>query len=307
MTAVPTSGAEKNFEIGNIETNTAGSTQSTLHLDMRLTGPANRYENGSISITGVGAFSIVSNTNVIPFWNDDVVVTGLPGSAAVGQPFTIYDDDDKYLSNLTIAAPLPKNGDHATIVNGIQTTFAAAYIEVEDATALGWNTGETVPFILNAPGAGLFGANVWDGAKNLNSTATFWSWLVVFGYQPSASEDRDPDDEGAILGLTPLWITGSRFGYSVVYVESIREAEIGGSISAPILSNPVTAAVYRASYKNRLLGTVAHEMAHGPSNQSESEDHGEGGLLREGGGQITGVDSAFAPPTILRFRGRTSW
>jgi len=312
MTAVPTTGDQKNYEEGTIET----SSGSTLHLDISLTGPADRYENGHIDITGVGSFPIVSNTDHVLFDDDDVIVTGTPGPTAVGKTFKIYDDDDKYLSDLGLPAPLPKNGDHAAIVNGIQGKFAPAYIQVEDANALGWNPRQTVPFYLNAPGAGALGANVWDGAKDLpSSTDKFWTWLVVYGYQPSDpiwhwidpnAVDGDPDSEDSQkLGLTPFHVWGARFGYSVVYVETTRDAEFG-KITVD-LQNPQVAAEYTKRYWSILLGTTAHEMGHGPSNQSNGEDHAELGLMKEGMTPISGFDSDFTPKTLLRFRERTTW
>jgi hypothetical protein len=313
MTAVPTSGDQKNFEEGTIET----SSGSTLHLDISLTGPANRCENGHIDITGVGSFTIVSNTDNVAFDDDDVVVNGTPGSAAVGKTFKIYDDDDKYLSTLGLPAPLPKNGDHATIINGIQTKFAPAYIQIEDASALGWNPNQTVNFYLNAPGAGLFGANVWDGAKDLpSSTDKFWTWLVVYGYQPSDpishpidpnAIDGDPDSENRLLGVTPAQrFGGARFGYSVVFAEVVRDSALGGSIAVN-LQLPLVANAYRKTLRDLLLGTTAHEMGHGPSNGSNDEDHAEGGLMQDGAAPISGVGSDFTPKTINRFRERSQW
>ena len=70
MAAVPATGAQKNYEEGTIET----SVGSALHLDISLTGPADRYENGHIDITGVGPFTISSNTDHVLFDDDDVIV-----------------------------------------------------------------------------------------------------------------------------------------------------------------------------------------------------------------------------------------
>ncbi len=301
MTAAPTSGEQKNYEEGTIET----SNGSLLHLDISLTGPANRYENGRIDINDVGSYTIISNTDHVLFDDDDVIVSGTPGFASVGKTFKIYDDDDKYLSDLGLPPPLPKNGDNAAIVNGIQMKFTPAYIQVENVNALGWNLDQTVNFHLNAPPIGVMGANVWDGAKDLpSSTEKFWSWLVVFGYQPNDSGDGDPDEEGRLLGATPYnTLGGARYGYSVIYSEVNRDAAIPGSLAVDI-TNPIVSAFYKQSLNDTVLGTVAHEIAHGPSNQSQSGDHNEGGLMQEGGAPIT-MD--FAPVTIKRFRERSEW
>ena len=110
-----------------------------------------------------------------------------------------------------------------------------------------------------------------------------------------------------LLGATPyVLLTGLRRGYSVVYLEVVRDAVLGGSIAVS-LQNPFVVQSYKRDYSNLVLGTAAHEIGHAPGHQGGEGDHDEGGLMRGGGGSISGRDSDFTPATIKRFREVTSW
>ena len=56
-------------------------------------------------------------------------------------------------------------------------------------------------------------------------------------------------------------------------------------------------------YRALLLGTIAHEIGHGPT-EGPDDDHLDSGLMREGGASIE-VD--FGANAILRFRSSQDW
>lgn len=114
----------------------------------------------------------------------------------------------------------------------------------------------------------------------------------------------DPNNEYDLPGGTPyIPLVRGRYGYNVIYVETVRDTTLGSNIALD-LQNPAYAAGYAREYMGELFGTVAHEIGHVPSNQTGDEDHEEVALMREGGVSIIGLDSSFSLPTIKRFRGR---
>ncbi|MBC2596128.1 hypothetical protein H5P28_17810 [Ruficoccus amylovorans] len=321
----PSSGSENNVVTGTIADYSADIPipgRSTLTLDISLPDEQDRFQFGLIDIDNIGIYEVQSNTDNI-LTNDEVVVKGNPGSSAVGQPFALVDDDDFYLVEAGLPPALPQNQNSASIVEAIMPKYAMAFIEVIDANSLGLNPNQVIPFKLNE--AVILPAGTgsdFDDAKDIQDSMYFWAHTLVFGYQaPTGATsislldgelviivggDRDPNEEPFLMGGTPegnLAINNS-YGYSVVYMEAIREEEIGSPLSTGILNDPQSMAGYRERYMGRLYGTSAHEIGHEPGLESESSDHSEGGLMRAGGARI---DVDFSPLSIKRFREAQQW
>lgn len=311
----PASGDESNTVSGTItayapDTPTTG--RSTLTLDRRLPDEEDRFKAGNITLSGAGVFEVKSNSdNLI---NDDTVeITGTPGNSVIGQAFTIVDDDDFYLAEVGLSDPLPQDGSNATYINAIRPKYAPAYIEVEDANALGFNPNKRIAFKLNEKTIGIGNVSHFDNAKDLNDTQFFWAHTLVFGYQAQAEinllgdgGDGDPNGEPPMLGGTPK--TGisknQSEGYSVIFMEAVRDQEISSPIPENILNNQQSMDGYNDRFVGTLLGTVAHEIAHSPGEQSAGSDHAEEGLMREGGARI---DVDFSGASIKRFRKALGW
>jgi hypothetical protein len=207
----------------------------------------------------------------------------------------VTDDDDKHLDKLGLPKPLPMDARNGDIVSGIMGKFAPAYIQVEVTNALGLNPKKTIPFENNAwpwtPFTNL------DDAKDLTDQPDFWTHEVVFAYQPKESEDADPSEGEVAYG-----VTDSTLGFSLLFVEIIRERGIGNN---PIIFTESQKEEVRADYKNLILGTLAHEIGHVPLGFPEESSHGEFGLMQKGAGDINKLD--FTPKTIRRFRSGVSW
>lgn len=315
MTAVLESGSEKNYEEGTITDVSTGPVtgQSKVTLNIRLTGPAYRYENGQLTIAGT-SYDVISNTDNLRS-GDDVIVYGLVPSSAKGQSFKIKDDDDNSLSELGLPASIPRNQYHSDIIKAIRPSFAPAYIQVEDAFALEINPNQTIPFKLNASAYSPSGS-VFNDAKNLTDSAVFWAVTVTFGYQEASylgftDVDGDPDTENYERGSTPkLRYVGSTFGFTAIYTEAVRERAFGwlepqsSIVHKATMADPLEKQKAIEQYYDLLNGTIAHEIGHHPGSQSEEDDHDEGGLMDGSGPLIT---TPFTAKTIRRFRNATSW
>ena len=183
--------------------------------------------------------------------------------------------------------------------------------DVVDANALGWNSQQTIPFKRNAPSSveffGVVSSDFDTGNLQLKGTdkAEFWAFSVVFGYQPGRSQDNDPDGEVATGGETPKELLNDRpYGFSVVWMESIRERQFVGSSPASF-TNAGSAVSHRIAYINDLYGVISHETGHAPGRQKPWNDHGEKGVMKSGALDIERED--FSPATVRRFRSATSW
>jgi hypothetical protein len=311
----PSSGDESNTVSGTITgyaANTPVVGRSTLTLSLRLPNEEDRFKAGNITLSGAGVFEVKSNSdNLI---NDDTVeISGDPGSSVIGQSFTIVDDDDFYLSEVGLSAPLPQDGSHGMYINAIRPKYAPAYIQVENANELGLNPSTSLPFKLNEKVIGVGNVSHFDNAKDLSDSKFFWGHTLVFGYQAQAEVnllgdggDGDPNGEPPLLGGTPkTGISNNQsVGYSVIYMEAIRDQEIGSPLPESILNNQESMAGYNDRFVGTLLGTVAHEIAHSPGEQSAEADHAEQGLMREGGARI---DVDFSGASIDRFRKALGW
>jgi hypothetical protein len=153
-------------------------------------------------------------------------------------------------------------------------------------------------------GLGLFDGNggIFDDVKDVNDSELFWSQTLTFGYQPDAAEDADPGDERPLRGITAKRDGIYRGGVSVVYLEMARESAestLAGGSSVQFKQN---------TYFAWLHGTAAHEIGHGPGDQSEAADHAELALMHPDGSALTSApEFDFAPAAIKRFRGTKRW
>jgi hypothetical protein len=295
MAAVPTSGSQANFRAGNITaitTNSPVSGQSTLTTDTVFGDDVNRFEHGTITINGVN-YPVIGNTgNYLS--HDQVVITGTPTSGAVVEKsFTIVDDDEDFLP--TGWSPLmPRFG---LVTNSLISKYSPAYILVVDAAS--YNTHTTVPFVLNEDESTYFSfySNYNDvrQSKDLITSATCWSHLLVACYQPGTIEDDDPNTELPSSGVTVPSFLLEKF--SLVFLETIRDREDFN------LRNPITRSLAQADFLNQVTNVMAHEIGHTPGNQTPKQDHNELGLMGDG----ATVGPNFLAPTILRFRKSHTW
>jgi hypothetical protein len=332
MTAPPTSGAEANFVSGTITHVTTNSPAGRSKISIGHTQPwvngFGQFAAGKLEISGVGAFAIINGGTFTSGLNNrsstGLEIIGVPAGNLIGLSAKIYDDDERYLTNdfplyeslvNLPSPPLSANGRGGEFVNAMQFRFSPAYIQLVDVHPLGWNPNTNIAFQLYAPAVKLTGGSAFD-AGNLDlkgkDKPEFWCFSVCFGYQPGVREDGDgPQEEIPLLGGSPyIRLTGEPYGYSVIFLESIRDNEFGvgrpKADPAPAdFKIPQSAAFLRGLYANWLYGVIAHELGHGPGREGEGDDHDEGDLMQTGGNAIH-VD-AFHPLTIRRFRSVASW
>ncbi len=158
----------------------------------------------------------------------------------------------------------------------------------------------------------------------------YWTHLLVAAHQGPTNTDKDPDDEDfRDQGLTYYYdypFVGV-FSHSAVYLETIRDGykdSLAHAAGQP--EEPENLELVQNYARLELLGTVAHEIGHGPRpledevlvrhgvNLEEvpregpdryNEHEFEQGLMRDGAQRIN-LDT-FSPRTILRFRLAGSW
>jgi hypothetical protein len=336
MTGPPTSGPEANYITGVVAGFTYNSPQAgNSYVAVRHSPTAeadNLFERGKFLIPGIATNRIIKSvTRAGPQYVSYLQVDGLP-PLAYGSAVRLYDDDDLYLTtsdglypsliNLQ-SPPLPVNQRSAEFINAIRPAFAFAYILPIDANALNWNTQSNIVFKLFAPALNILGTTVVDSG-NLQlkgqDNPRFWAFSLVFAYQPQTViggipfgfiDDGDSDNEVPSSGGTPKSRPSyESYGYSVIYMESIRDYEFGrrSDSDAPpaYFTNAFQAPLLAMRYTNSLYGVIAHELGHGPGRQGEREDHREQGTMMEGG-PFSLASDPFSPKTIARFRRAQSW
>jgi hypothetical protein len=324
MGKIATSGPEKNFDEGIVMSAvfTPSVTSGTTTVTVRnlLTGPTDRFQRGSLTVAGK-SYEVLSNTDYRTniFAGDKIVVNGSVSPSVKGKSFRIVDDDDHFLTELGLPAPLPRNQMHADDIAGIRSSFAPAYIDVVDANAnAGWNPTERqiVPFKLYDPLTPTV-LTVVNNKKDLVDRPEFWAHTVTFAYQGEVNlygikfdRDLDPDGAPLLAGTPKVPFVNWSSGYSGVFLEVIRDSAFlylemdSPERRAAKLSSPIQMEKIKNELRDLILGTMAHEIGHSPGGENEDENHEEEDLMRDGGSSI---NTPFSPASIRRFRGAVQW
>ncbi len=159
----------------------------------------------------------------------------------------------------------------------------------------------------------------------------YWAHLLVAAHQGPENSDIDPDEGGdpADKGLTyyrDVPLVGV-FSHSAVYLETIRDTYKGSLAHwARRPEEPENLELIQNDVKLDVLGTVAHEIGHGPRPLTDElllrhgvnleevpregpdryDEHAfEEGLMQAGAERIN--LQTFSPRTLLRFRLAGSW
>lgn len=343
MVAPPTSGPEALYEpvvLFRVTPNRpiAGHSQVTLIWTNGLEG-YNHYERGKLEITGAGGYrTLNSRTTRVPGGRmfTEVELDAVLATNTVGLPAKLYDDDDQYLTNDPLypsnlglqSPPLPALNQIGAFLQAAQPKYAAAYITLVDANAMGWNTQPNIAFKRYVAPYTTAGTILDNGNLQLKGTdrAEFWAFSVVFAYQPTTVfgffgigpvievaffDDGDWDGETPLSGSTrENPVTGTPEPYSAVFLEAIRDYEFGRRGNSPPqpteFVHPIRAPSLANQYIQRVYAVLAHELGHAPGRRSGTDDHNEGGILDSGAPQSLAGDQ-FRPASIARFRGVTSW
>ena len=261
--------------------------RSILTLSGTLPEGNDFYAGGRIVSGGI-TLKIYSNTTTtitVDHPNGSTPLTSAQKDPFLGS-FEVFDDDDTGISGL----PLPK-------INAINTEvkkrYAPAYIHIQEVSN-DLNPRKALAFDINNSVLNPFTA--LDDMQDMHGTdrVEYWNHLAVMAYQPETQKDADPIG-GGLQGVTvkPGIIPLYNF-YSVVYVETTREA----------LSNLVGTAGFDQVFQAQIETVLAHEIGHAPGGQSESQDHAEGGLMRD---DPKYDDPLFTPASLHRLRGVTRW
>ena len=216
----------KLFVLTSYSIGTTGTSGSLVIL--RSSGPlyspaADFYQGGYVEI-GASRFQVVKNT-ANAFSSDEIRISVpndmlaiIPG--AVDTVLGIHDDDGVSwkIWALTKTTQLPTYPGPGP---AFSRAYGEAYIRVVRALDQ-YNPNKLVNFVSNLSDWDVQLGIGWNNSQDINSTAEYWSTLIVMGYQGPSSSDSDPNDEGADLGVTRL-----PFNQSLVFVEAIRDFNNG--------------------------------------------------------------------------------
>jgi hypothetical protein len=341
MLAPPATGSQANFVTGSIVQVTQNfPTPGQSRISVRH-GPTEEgldfFAQGKLFTAGFGNYRILASATRGALGNEFLTqmnIDGLPGLIPISTAVSLFDDDDQYLANDPLypsllnlqSPPLPLNQRSVEVTLQIQEAYADAYILPVDGNTLNFNSQQQIPFERNAPAFTVAGTPFDDGNLELKGVdrPSFWAFSVVFGYQSEAvigigipfglRDDGDPDTEipveGAVPKTSPLAGPDRNrpFGYAVIFMENIRDAQFGrrGAALGPInYVIPDTAANLADRYLQNLYAVIAHEIGHAPGRQWGKTDHDEGKIMQSGASQS--VAAKFSSKTILRFRSAASW
>ena len=214
-----------------------------------------------------------STSNVV--YNDEVIIVGVPGACANGSAYVLSDDD-----NLQVLPHYPSGGAL------IGPAFAAAYISPQ---YLGAAFQDTVEFNMHLSDAELLTGYGWNDGRDVQSSARFWSCLVVGCWEGPQDFDADPDycfalppppfvpRPGAEVGEFGATVTS--WGESAIYLQTIADP---------------------CSQSTDEAHTVVHEIGHTPGYPNHVPNS-----IMEAGAPAT--ENSFAPETIAYFRSRVTW
>jgi len=257
-------------------TQRAGYT--TFGVAPGLPGGRDFYEGGTLVIKEVGSYRIVANTA------RRITVQGRLSNSEVRRAQATWavakDDDRNWVPGYgVLLARLD------LVREEVKEEFKPAYIKVMDARR--WNKRRYVGFINNHLEPGYRGRrDPADDAKDLWSTRKFWTHLVVTAWQPIQSKDNDPDAEPGRLGLTLR-----RREYSAIYMETIRDV--------------VRERWPNRSFVDKVCGTVAHEIGHGPIRDHINYRPPKKNLMKSFGAFCS--DHDFFPKAQQLFRTTKRW
>jgi hypothetical protein len=180
----------------------------------------------------------------------------------------------------------------------IRTVYQAAYIAIEEDQAT--NPRRLVSFDLHLEDLELQMGVGYDNSQDVFSENAYWASLVIMAYQPKDAVDADPDPFAGLnnsgSATNPNYDTGVEFGVTVEDSDnaSLIYVEVQRDVGSPIAS----------AVPHDLSHTIAHEIAHAGSNQSEDEDHAEGGLMSPG---APVAEYCFTAVTLRRSREIDKW
>ena len=258
---------------GTIRRARPNTTTNTTQLSIRQRLESARFRDGLVTITGVGAFTVVDNTR------GTITIPGIFQNAAVaGRAYVLVDDDDFNSDDgvafdgdagENVTAPdtsLIQDSDNAGL-----NVFAPAY--VRPVYDIG-DSNDLVPFVLNVArntAAALIATYDFD-TVGTEADPAFWTVYLLGSYQNVRASDNDPAGEGAILGIVDD-INGR--GASV-FNEVLRAGEIA-----------ITGVVNNAA-------TTAHEIGH-----LFNGLHGDLGLMAQSSTRTT---TDFSDVTLASIR-----
>ncbi len=220
-----------------------------------------------------------------------VKVAGDFTSVPVASEFRLYDDDDFGLSSPPL--PLLNLAD-----NFMKSLFKPAFIEAVDSGA--FNSRKTVTF---KPNDSLQPVTVVNTSKDLTEKNGIWICQITAAYQFTQESDSDPDSEEGTAGGTTIYNNNE---HSTVFVETCREAF---DRSFRLVSDGVlTQAEVEDDFRKYIQIIAVHEICHQPGNLSEEAEHGEGGIMQNGGGSPSNPEKeVLYSKTISRLRSNQNW
>ena len=196
MNPVATTGDEKNHVAGTADSYTYNAVTNRTEIDLGQNMPdhfddEDQFEGG-VYKAGGNSYTVLSYTDSIG--DDEIVVQGDPGGDGVGMSYLLYDDDDQDLLDSVYYCSL----------GALESAFRDAYIEPEYLSGY----SDRVPFNLNLTDTELSIGVDYDNEQDIWSSWNFWACLVVTTYQPTYSQDMDPDGSGPMSPACDPEISG---------------------------------------------------------------------------------------------------
>lgn len=220
MAPVPSTGGEMNRVLGTADSCTYNQTAGETTVDLGRLLPywfddIDQFEGGCLKFTDSGnTYPVISSTHNLLF-HDEVVVTG-NCSTESDKSYILFDDDDQTLLDSPYYCAL---GSH-------EAAFRDAYIEPEYLSTGSYS--DEVNFNLNLTDTEIGSGVDYDNEQDVWSNSGFWACLVVSCYQPTYTEDSDPDGWGIPLPEQDPAITwgatynGDTDNASMIFLETVK-------------------------------------------------------------------------------------